>query len=246
MRFRPEERLVEDRRVAQCLGRVVERVVERLGAGVALGPRVRAAQRLRVRRRRVAVERAAVLLEQRLEVLARVRLERREDVVELDRRRGLRHPDRVARLERGRPRRARLQVDEEVALEEDPWPDLHRRVLVDRQPRLGDLHLDDREVGVLVAADLLDLADVHARDADGRVRPDARRRLEDRADAVALRERDVLREAEVRPDRDERDGDDADHHGARAAAVLARDAALAVAAALVASQDRHQRLPAGG
>src|SRR5207248_8436132 len=83
-----------------------------------------------------------VLLEERLEVLADVGLQRGQDLPELDRGRRLLDRNVAAILDRRRVRRARLQVHEEVALEEDARPDLELRVLVDRQALLVDLHRD--------------------------------------------------------------------------------------------------------
>ena len=69
-----------------------------------------------------------VLAQEDLEVAARVALERGQHVAELHRRRRLGHRDRAAVIELLGGRCARLEVDEEVALEEDPRPDLGRRV----------------------------------------------------------------------------------------------------------------------
>src|SRR4029453_15990633 len=89
---------------------------------------------LPVRVAAVEVARAAAvpcrreLAQGRLELRARRRVQRREDLVHLPGPRGLAERDRVAVAERRRARRARLDVDEEVAVEEDARPDLHRRV----------------------------------------------------------------------------------------------------------------------
>jgi len=58
--------------------------------------------------------------------VAGVGLQRGQDLVQLHRRAGVLDLDRVAVAELGRARRARVDVDEEVALEEDPGTD--RRV----------------------------------------------------------------------------------------------------------------------
>ena len=135
-------------------------------------------------------------LEHALQVLARVALQRGQDLVELHRRGRLRDLDRVARVELGCARRAGLEVHEEVALEEDARADLGRRVLVQRQRGVVELHHQHGAVGALHTLDGLDLADLDARDPDRRVGPDRVRRLELRPDLEAARERDVLGEAE--------------------------------------------------
>src|SRR5215212_4923394 len=92
--------------------------------------------------------------------------------------------------------RAGLEVDEEVALEEDARADLRGRVLVQRPSRLADLHRHDGVVAAFLRVDALDLADLDACDPHRRVGPQRVRRLEHRLDLVAARERDVLREPE--------------------------------------------------
>ncbi len=109
----PAERLRHDRALRERLVRRLPRLVERLGASV----------------RETFAERG----QQQLQVRARVRLKRRQDLVELHRRRGLRDRERVALVDDRRAGAARLQVDEEVALQEDPRPHLERGVLVDRK-----------------------------------------------------------------------------------------------------------------
>ena len=180
---------------AQRPRRVLVGVVERLGGGLAARRRVGVAV---VGRARLGVEPLGEPVEQVAQVLARVALQRGQHLVELDRRGGPRDLDRVAVVELRRRRRAGPQVDEEVALEEDARADLGRRVLVDRQPGVLDLHRHERLVGALLGLDRLDLADVDAGDPHGRV--DAQRvgGLEDGVDAEAVRERDVLGEAEER------------------------------------------------
>ena len=83
-------------------------------------------------RGRLVGERRAEPGERPLQALARRRLERREDLVDLDRRRRLGDRDRAAVGELRRARAARIEVEEEVALEEEARADLDRRVLVDR------------------------------------------------------------------------------------------------------------------
>ena len=76
-----------------------------------------------------------VLLEQELQVLPRLRLERREHLAELHRHGGLVGRDRRAGAELRRVRAARVEVDEVVALEEQPRADLELGVPLDRQAR---------------------------------------------------------------------------------------------------------------
>ena len=204
-----QERLVDDRRVLQRARRVVDRPVQRLGGRLALDVGV---LRLVLGGGRLVGQRGAVAVEQPLEAVARVGLQRGQDLVELHGRGGLGRRDRVAVAQRRRLGRARREVDELVALEEDARPDLQRRVLVDRQAGLVDLHRDERQVAVaaLVGRDLLDLADVHARDPDRRVGPDVVGVGEDGLDAEAVRERHVLGEAGVDDDRREHEHEQAD------------------------------------
>ena len=71
------------------------------------------------------------------------------------------------------PRASPVEVDEEVALEEDPRADLIVRVGVQRQPVAVDPHVDDR--GLAAAGDVAhagDLADVDAGDPHRRGRLD--------------------------------------------------------------------------
>jgi len=121
-----------------------------------------------------------VLVEEDLEVVAGVGLQRGQDLVQLHRRAGVLDLDRVAVAELGRARRARVDVDEEVALEEDPRTDRRGRVDVDRQALVLDFH---RDHGALVDAlahrlDVGDLADVDAGDPHEGVRLDVVGRLE--------------------------------------------------------------------
>jgi hypothetical protein len=126
-------------------------------------------------------------------------------VVELDGRRGARRGDPVAVAQRRRRRRAGVDVDEEVALEEDAGADRERRVLVDGQALVLDLHLhqDSR----LTRAQVLnrhDLAHVDAGDPHRGLGHQVVGRAEGRADREVVLERDGLREPEV----DDRDGHD--------------------------------------
>ena len=106
-------------------GAVADGVVQRLGRGLARerwgrrrGPRPSAA----CRSAPVPSPRAVLCRS-----VARVALQRGQHLVELHRRRRLGDRDRVAVVDGRRRRRARRDVDEEVALEEDARADLQRR-----------------------------------------------------------------------------------------------------------------------
>ena len=144
---RAERGLVRDRRGAERLGRRLEALV--------VGLRTAVAEPL-----------LGVLLEERLEVLARVGLEGLEGLPELHRRGGVLDGDVAAVLDVRARRRARLEVDEEVALEEDARAHLQLRVLVDRQPVAVDVHRHDRSRRVALALHVLHLPHVHAGDPD--------------------------------------------------------------------------------
>src|SRR4051794_9241469 len=128
MRLRAEEGFVDLGHAAECGHGRVERVVQRLRSRLALGVRVGQAV---LAWARLTVERVAVALEQRLRVLARRALQHTEDLIDLNRRVGLRDRDPVARAEVRLTGAARLQVDEEVALEEDARTNLRLRVSVE-------------------------------------------------------------------------------------------------------------------
>jgi hypothetical protein len=109
-----------------------------------------------------APHRSGVLAQQRLQVGAGVGVEHRQHLGQRHRAAGLGDRHGAAVLDRLGLRRARLEVDEEVALEQDARPDLHVRVLVHRQRVLPQLHRDPG--GGLAAVghlDLRDLADLH-------------------------------------------------------------------------------------
>ena len=220
LRLGAEQRLVDAGAAAQRHGRVLVGVVERLGRGLAAGRGVGVAI---VGRARLRVEPLREPVEQVAQVLARVALQRGEDLVELHRRRGAGDLDRVAGLELRRRRRAGLEVDEEVALEEDARADLGGRVLVDRQPGVVDLHDHERLVGALPGLDRLDLAHVDAGDPHRRVDAQPVGRLEDGVDPEALGERDVLGEAEEERDGGDRERDQPDREGAALLAAAAGD-----------------------
>ena len=196
MRFGPADRRVDHGAAAQRGG----------AARVGLVDRLRRVDSAHVgvlfevfRRVWLAREPVAVADEEVLQVRARVGVERVQDLVELDRIGRLRDRQRRAGGQRRRRRAARLQVHEPVAFEEDARADLGRRVGVDRQAARFDFHAHDARVAV--AFDRRDLADVDAGDAHGRLAFDVDGRGEDRVQAVAVFERDVLGEAEVQRDR---------------------------------------------
>ena len=176
-----------------------------------------------LRGRRLGRERRVEAGQQLLQVLARVALQGRQHLVELDGRGRLRDRDRVPGLQLRRARRSRLEVHEEVALEEDARADLGRRVLVQRERGVLELHHQQGVVGAFDRLDGLDLAHLDARDPHGRVGPDRVRRLELRVEPEAGRERDVLREAEVHDHDDQQRAQQADE-GVRAARAAATGA----------------------
>src|SRR5262249_38786997 len=77
------------------------------------------------------------------------------------------------------------------------------------------------EVGLLVATDLDDLADVDAGDPHRRPRPQQRRVLDDGLDLEVMTERDRLGEAEVRHDRGQEQRQQAGAGGGHPGAVVA-------------------------
>ena len=92
-----------------------------------------------------------------------------------------------------------LQVDEEVALEEDARADLgRRRPRGSAAPVFLISSVTTASSVPSCASTFLTLPTVDAGDPHGRVRPQRVGRLERRLDAEAVRERDVLREAEER------------------------------------------------
>ena len=211
MRLLSEQRLVHLRRVAEGAGGGAEQLAQALRAPV-------------------LVERVPELVEQDLEVGPHVGLERGQHLVELDRHGCLAGREDVPVAGLRRVRAAGLQVDEQVALEKQAGAELHRRVGVQRQRRLLELHRHDRRgrrhflLGNVLGADLgglgrvlrrkvldrRDLADVHARDPHRRRRPDVARVREHRLDRVLVRPRQRLGEGIDGQGADDHDEDQAD------------------------------------
>ena len=175
-----ERRVVDERAVAVGRLPVLDRVVEALGAA--------------------AGERLRVLAQEGLEVLARVALQRGQQVAELDRRRRLGDRDRVAVVELRRRRRARLEVDEEVALEEDARPDLELGVALQRQALVlaSRSSRARRPARPRRGSTALTLPDLDARDPHGRARLEVVHVVEDGRELERVRERVRLGEAEDR------------------------------------------------
>jgi hypothetical protein len=193
----------------------------RLGSAERLGDRGGVAEERREDREGLVERHRALLVERRTELgqgaaqlLARAGLQRRQHLVELDRDPGLADRDRVPVIELLGRRRAGVQVDEEVALEEGPGADLGGRVAAHRQSLVLDR--DDRGRAVTGAAlDLFDDADVHARDPHRAVRPqvvggaelDLDLVLVDPGELLGRREPEAADERDDDPDRDQDGGD---------------------------------------
>ena len=141
VRADPEQRLVDDRGRAPGRAAVAKRRIERLGAGLALDVGVLGDVG---GGGRLVGERRTEPLQRLLKPLAIGLLERGQDLVDLHCRSRLADRDRVAVAELGRARAARGQVEEEVALEEQPRADLDRRVLMDRLTLVVDGEGDAR------------------------------------------------------------------------------------------------------
>ena len=159
-----------------------------------------------------------VLREQQLEVVPRITLQRAQHLVDLHRLGPLRDRERVAVTHRRRGGGPRLDVDEEVALQEDPRANRERGVRVQRQADVIDLHRDVGHLALLLGpggqlaalhrGDVGDHADVDAGDPDERLRPETVRVREQRVNGELARER--VRELRVREVGDEHDGDRAE------------------------------------
>ncbi len=197
--------------VAASVAAVLEGAVEAFGAGLAfhfgkLGGVFG--------RGRFVGQRFAEALQHAAEVGAHGRLQGGEDFVELDADRGAADRDRRAAVHLRRAGAARVEFDEEVALEEDPWPDLGVGVVVDRPPVAFD---GKGDVGVVaVAADFDHFADFDPGDPHRRVGRDVGAVGEGRLQGVAVAgERDVAGEGQVGPDREDEDEDHRDRGVAR-------------------------------
>jgi hypothetical protein len=207
----------------------LERLVD--DGGVLVGAGGGAEQLLEGLRPVVLDQRVAELVEERLQVRANVGLERRQHLVDLHRVRRLLDGEDVVLLGLGRIRAARLEVHEEVALEEQARSQLHLRVLVERERVVLEAHRDQgrlltgrailghlvvaggRLVGRVVAREVLDLgdlADVHAGDSHRRFRPEVLRVREHRLDLVGVAPGEVLRVCDHRANGDHHDQDQPD------------------------------------
>ena len=119
------------------------------------GPRQRAA---------VAPQPLGAVAQQQLQIVARVGVERGEDLVEVHVRQRLRRRDPLALGQLARLRGARRQLRRHV-LQPGLRPQQDRGVAVDRRVLALDLHPDDRPAALEV--DARDLADLDAGDVDG-------------------------------------------------------------------------------
>ena len=194
----PEQRLVHLRGVPVGRRRGAERLPEALGAAVAL-------------------KGVAELLEEELQVVAHRLLQGGQHLVELDRDLGLPLWNQRAAVELGGAWAARLQVDEQVALEEEAGAELHGRVLADREGGVVELHRHHGRVLAIAVPvgevlDLGHLADIDAGDPDRALGADVLGVGEDRLQLVAVprdeRERLGEGEVEAEDDRDDRDQPD--------------------------------------
>ena len=156
-RQRAEHAPLAAQQPAQVVGLLPARGVGHLGA-VAVGV-LPVPDRLVEPARARALERAGVLLQQRPQVLARLGLQGGQHLVELHRRGRLLGRDRRAAGQLRLVRRARAQLDEVVALQEQARAHLELGVLVDRQAGVVDLHGHARVArAVLQRLDRRDLA----------------------------------------------------------------------------------------
>ena len=160
--------------VAELLGQQREVVDRALDVRRALGERlVDPARELRRRLdpadrvgqlAAVALQRLAAVVEQQRQVVARVGVERGEDLVEVDVGKRLRDRDATALGQPARGPRARRELGDHV-LQAGLGPQQDRRVAVDAVVARLDLHADDR--APVLELDALDLADLDAGDVDG-------------------------------------------------------------------------------
>ena len=161
VRLGAEQRFVDRGRALQRIGGIGDRVVQRLGRRLPVHGGILIGVLLGTRRAHEAV---AETLQEDLERLAIVCLQRGQDLVELHRRRGPRDRDRVAaRPSLGELGRARVQLDEEVALEEDARADLGVASSWIGRPSSSISSVTLTSVRALRALDADDLADVRRR-----------------------------------------------------------------------------------
>ena len=172
-------------------------------AGV-LGRRLEPADRLReLAALALGAEPLRAVVEQQQQVVARVGVQRREDLVEVDVGQRLRDRDHVALLQATRLLGAGRDLGHHV-LEAGLGPQQHRRVLVERRVLGLDPHADDRLA--VAQRDRGDLADLDARDVD----------------RLALARRDGLRGRHLGVDLEEVLADDR-HPGRQREPLLAED-----------------------
>ena len=158
--------------------------------------------------------------EQDGQVVARVGVQRREDLVEVDVRQRLAHRDRVALVQPARGGRPRLELGHHV-LQPGLGPQQHGRVAVDAAVLRLHLHGDD---GLAVLElDVRDLADLDARDVHG----------------LALARRDRLRGRHVGLEDEEVLADERDPRGQREP-LLAEDEHRDRARDHDQAEDRHE------
>ena len=136
-------------------------------------------------------------------------VERLQDLVELHRRRRLCQRDGAAVGEISGGRRPRVQVDEEVALQEQARAHLHGGVAVQRQAPVGDLQRHDRRRPG-AAAGAHDLADLDPGDAHGRVSRQAGGQPDHSVHLVVGADRHRAAEGEIAQHRDRADDGEAD------------------------------------
>ncbi len=167
MRLLSEERLVDDRRRLEGFVGVVERFVERLAGGQPALGRILGGV---LGRRGLAVERPPEAAQDGLQVGTGIRVQRRQNPVELDRAGRVGGGKRLAAVECGRAGRAGLQIDVVAALEEQARADVGGRVGVNWQRVAVDVHRHDRRARrALHHLDRRHLADIDASDPNRRV-----------------------------------------------------------------------------
>ena len=156
---------VEDVEVVDEAAQVLAPLVDRGGEAreVAVG-RLEAAQQI-AQVGAAALQALAGAVDEQLEVVARVAVQRPVELVGVDVGQRVRDRDREAVLDHRRPRRARLQLEEHV-LQAGLRAQEHGRVRVDHAGVLGvDVHRHDP--AAVLEVDARDVADAHAGHADG-------------------------------------------------------------------------------